>query len=77
MIITTISVRPETKDRLSDYKLGEQSYDQILNYLMDNVALEDVSREHLKRHYERLKSFDGVSKEEFKKRALRRLSANG
>lgn len=77
MTITTISVRPETKERLSDYKFGEQSYDELLNYLMDSIPLKDVSREHLRRHCERLRSFDGVSKEEFRERALKRLKRRG
>ena len=74
MTITTISINHETKARLTDYKLGDKTFDEILNYLMDHVPLEDISREHLKKHCERLKDFDGVSKREFKKQALKRLA---
>lgn len=72
MTITTISIKPETKTRLTDYKMGDQSFDDVLNFLMDNVSLEDISKEHLRKHFERLKDFDGISKDEFKKQALKR-----
>ena len=66
MAITTITVRTSTKKRLSDYKWGDRTYDDVLNVLMDRVPLEDISREQVREHYRRLKTFEGVSKEEFK-----------
>jgi hypothetical protein len=42
--------------------------------LMDKVPLEDISEEHIREHYERLKDFKGISKEEFKKRMRKRLN---
>ena len=66
MAITTISVRTSTKKRLSDYKWGDRTYDDVLNVLMDRVPLEDISREQVREHYRRLKTFEGVSRDEFK-----------
>ena len=66
MAITTITVRTSTKKRLSDYKWGDRTYDDVLNVLMDRVPLEDISREQIREHYRRLKAFEGVSREEFK-----------
>jgi len=66
MAITTITVRTSTKKRLSDYKWGDRTYDDVLNVLMDRVPLEDISREQIREHYRRLKTFEGVSREELK-----------
>jgi len=66
MAFTTITVRTSTKKRLSDYKWGDRTYDDVLNVLMDRVPLEDISREQVREHYRRLKTFEGVSREEFK-----------
>jgi hypothetical protein len=66
--MTTITVRPETKERLADYKFGGLTYDELLNLLMDHVAIEDIHQEHLKEHYRRLETFKGVPAEEFKRR---------
>ena len=33
---------------------------------MDRVPLEDISREQIREHYRRLKTFEGVSREELK-----------
>ncbi len=68
MMTTTVSINEQTKSRLNDYKMGNMTYDDLLNYLMDVVSIEDVSKEHIEQHYKRLKTFKGVSKEEFKKR---------
>jgi len=51
---------------MSDYKWGDRTYDDVLNVLMDRVPLEDISREQVREHYRRLKTFEGVSREEFK-----------
>ncbi len=74
MMPTTITVKKDTKKRLSDYKMGSWTYDDVLQILMDHVSLEDISAEHLKEHYRRLEDFKGVSKEEFKKQLKERLT---
>lgn len=66
MAITTITLRTSTKRRLADYKWGDGTYDDVLNMLMDRVPLEDVSREQVREHYRRLRTFQGIPKEEFK-----------
>ncbi len=71
---TTITVDKKTKERLEDYKLGNWTYDEVLQMLMDKVSLEDITAEHLKEHYRRLEDFKGVSKEEFKKKLQKRLN---
>ena len=76
MSITTITLKQKTKTRLSDYKHGDRSYDEIINMLMDKVPLEDITEEHLQEHYRRLKDFKGVSKEEFKKRMKKHLTSD-
>jgi len=53
--------------------LGDWTYDEVLQVLMDNVSLEDVTAEHLRKHYRRLDDFKGLSKEDFKKRLETRL----
>ncbi|MFO8110042.1 MAG: hypothetical protein R6U17_05930, partial [Thermoplasmata archaeon] len=70
---TTITIDKKTKERLADYKLGDWTYDEVLQLLMDNVSLEDVTAEHLRKHYHRLDDFKGLSKEDFKKRLKTRL----
>ena len=68
MAMTTISLQRHTKERLDDYKMGNMTYDELLNIFMEKVTIEDISDEHIKEHYERLNTFRGVTKEEFKKR---------
>ncbi len=70
---TTITIDKKTKERLADYKLGDWTYDEVLQLLMDNVSLEDVTAEHLRKHYRRLADFKELSKEDFKKRLKTRL----
>lgn len=70
---TTITINKETKERLADYKLGNWTYDDVLQMLMDNVSLEDITAEHIKEHYRRLEDFRGISKEEFRDRLKHRL----
>jgi len=73
IMATTITVDEKTKDRLTDYKFGNWTYDEVLNMLMDKVSIEDISSEHIEEHYRRLKNFKGVSKEDFKKELKKRL----
>lgn len=71
---TTITINERTKERLSDYKFGDWTFDNVLNMLMDKVSIEDVSAEHIREHYRRLADFKGISKEEFKSRIKKRAS---
>ena len=64
---TTICVREETKKRLNEYKTEKMTYDDVLNYLMDTISMEDIAEEDIKEHYRRLETFDPVPKDEFKK----------
>lgn len=57
----TIPVRPDTWARLRDYKMGGASFDAVLNDLMDAVPVERISKELIKEHRERLKTFKGAS----------------
>ncbi len=73
---TTITINEKTKERLSDYKLGNWTFDDVLNMLMNRVSIEDVSAEHIKEHYHRLADFKGIPKEEFKSRIKKELQAD-
>ncbi len=70
---TTITIDKKTKERLADYKMGNWTYDDVLQLLMDNVSLEDITAEHLREHYRRLDDFKALSKNDFKKRVKSRL----
>jgi hypothetical protein len=72
---TTITINKKTKERLSDYKFGDLTFDDVLNMLMDRISIEDISAEHIKEHYRRLANFKGISKEEFKSRIKKRASS--
>lgn len=43
----TIPVRPETHERLTGYKLGDATYDDVVNGLMDMVPLEEFLAQHV------------------------------
>lgn len=77
MSITTITVDAQTRERLTGYKHGDWTFDDVLNMLMDKVSLEDISEEHLREHLERIKDFKGVSKEDFKKKMQRKHQLSG
>ena len=72
---TTITINERTKERLSDYKFGDWTFDDVLNMLMNKVSIEDISAEHIREHYRRLADFKGLSKEEFKSRIKKRASS--
>jgi hypothetical protein len=74
---TTITIETKTKERLADYKYGDMTYDDLLNMLMDKVAIEDISAEHIREHYRRLDDFKGLSKTEFEKRLRKKLKSSG
>lgn len=73
IMATTITVDEKTKDRLTDYKFGNWTYDEVLNMLMDKVSIKGISSEHIEEHYRRMKYFKGVSKEDFKKELKKRF----
>jgi hypothetical protein len=77
IMATTITIHEGTKARLADYKLGDWTFDDILNMLMDRVRIEDISAEHIKEHYRRLSDFQGVSNEKLKKRLAKKLRSDG
>ena len=35
--LTTIAIRPETKRKLERYRIGRESYDELLNRLLEEV----------------------------------------
>jgi hypothetical protein len=72
---TTITINKKTKERLSDYKFGDLTFDDVLNMLMDKISIEDISAEHIKEHYRRLADFKGISKEEFISRMKKKASS--
>ncbi len=43
----TIPVTPETHERLTAYKLGKATYDDVVNGLMDMVPLEEFVARHI------------------------------
>jgi len=57
----TIPVRPTTWRRLMDYKMGEATFDDVLNELMDNVPIEVFSKKLIEEHNRRLRTFEGRS----------------
>ena len=65
IMTTTITVREETKKRLDNYKIGEMTYDDLLNYLMDTIPTEDIAKEDIEEHYRRLETFKPLSKDDF------------
>ncbi len=65
IMATTISIKEETKARLDDYKMGNTTYDELLNYFMDEVDIDDVAKEHIEEHKRRMKDFRGVPMDEF------------
>ena len=77
MAMTTITVRAETKKRLADYKLGDQTFDDVLNLLMSRVEIEDITADHVREHYRRLQDFQGIPKDEFKRRLAKATSRGG
>jgi len=71
---TTITIRERTKARLTGYRFGDWTFDDILNMLMDKVSIEDIGADHIREHYRRLGDFKGLDKEDFKARLRKRLA---
>jgi len=57
----TIPVRPSTWTRLRDYRMGDATFDAVLNELMDNVPLEVFSKKLIQEHNKRMRTFEGRS----------------
>lgn len=43
----TIPVRPETHERLTAYKMGDATYDDVVNGLLDMVPLEEFAARYV------------------------------
>lgn len=50
----TIPVKPETHERLTAYKMGKATYDDVVNGLMDMVPLEEFAAEYVAQQKEEL-----------------------
>jgi len=72
---TTITVADRTRQRLAGYKRGDQTFDDVLNDLMDRVAVEDVAAEQIAEHHRRLKDFKGEPAPRFQTYLRNRLKA--
>jgi hypothetical protein len=55
----TVAMRPETYARLKAYKMGNTTYDKVLNQLMDALPLEEVSEAEIKEIRRRMKDIKG------------------
>ena len=55
MAYKTINVSPTTYERLVIYKVGNQTFDDILNRLMDQVSEEKFYKKVLAEHRKRMK----------------------
>lgn len=71
---TTLTVDESTRRRLADYRQGDDSFDDVLNKLMDRVPLEEIAVETLQTHYRRLANFRPGSVNKMRERLLRRLA---
>lgn len=70
---TTITISDQTRRRLSDYKRGDATYDDVLNNLMDLVPIEDVAMKDIEEHYKRLQTFQAIPANKIRERILKRL----
>lgn len=61
----TITVKEKTKKRLDSFKTCEMTDDDLLNYLMDTISMEEATEDDIKKHYERLETFNPVPKDDF------------
>ena len=72
---TTVTLSAKTRARLSDYKRGDATFDDVLNFLMDRVPIEDIALEQIVEHYRRLDTFKGEPANRMLERIQRRLGA--
>lgn len=54
MTYRTINLSAQTYERLSMYKVGQRTYDEVICELMDEVAPEKFYERELAEHYRRL-----------------------
>lgn len=54
-----VPVLESTWHRLRDYKMASQTYDEVLNGLMDSSPLEMLTEDVLREHRHRLATFEG------------------
>ena len=62
-----VPVRKDTFERLRAYKMGDATYDQVLNDLMDAQPLEVVAESVLREARRRMKNFRGRDWREVRK----------
>lgn len=70
---TTITITDKTRRRLADYKRGDDTYDDVLNKIMDMVPIEDIAIETIAEHYHRLQTLQPVSAATIRRRIMKRL----
>lgn len=75
VMATTITVSERTRRRLAGYKHGEQTFDTVLNALMDAVPVEDVAAIQIAEHYRRMNDPRPMAAEEFVARLRRTRKA--
>lgn len=63
----TIPLRPDTWERLRDYKMGGATYDDVLNELMDALPMDRITAKALRVHDERMRTFKGRDWREIRK----------
>ena len=54
-----VPVREDTFERLRAYKMGDSTFDELLNELMDSVPIEAVAAAAVREHKRRMKTFKG------------------
>ena len=54
-----VPVREDTFERLRAYKMGDATFDALLNELMDAVPIEKVAARAVREHKRRMKTFKG------------------
>jgi len=68
----TINVRPETYQRLTLYKVGQKSFDQVISDFMAEVEPDEFYRKLLKIHRQRIAEMKreggGISLDEMERR---------
>lgn len=72
---TTITIEERTRKRLASYKRGDQTFDDVVNDLMDRVDLEDVAAEQIAEHHRALKEDKWIPASKVQSMIRRRLQA--
>ncbi|MBI4361992.1 MAG: hypothetical protein HY558_02350 [Euryarchaeota archaeon] len=55
----TVPVKPDTWQRLKSYKMGDATYDDVLNDLMDSVPVERFAESVIREFQERARTWRG------------------